>query len=411
MKLPNNSIGISDIMGYRECPQRMAFGMRRHIELPERLQLEPGERDEPPESTNWTNAYGSAIHDAYHLIDKEGVTHEEALHRVMLRYGNYLDPGDIDLLREDLSLFERRRPLGVTLVGSEMEARVPLFVHETEGQIYFRFRIDALHRLIANPGIFLHRDYKSSKWRKSPAEVHEDPQMWAYNWAIHEYWPECQFLHQTYDQLRFGEVPTSKNDAQRATIKQWLIENVRVIMADETYKPKQNDFCRYCPLVVTCRETHRATDFWKGRLALTAPLTKEGRKVRVAFAAEGAELERIIREELPQMQLTRKHIEHVEKVLKTLLTEMSIEDRQRIGWQLRDRRSKTIAADGLRELHAHMGDSFYQLLSLSISRLEEFVGGKPKKGEPVPPELEIARNWQTEEVTGTNLVPANSEEN
>jgi hypothetical protein len=409
MKLPNNSIGISDIINYRECPQRMAFNMRRHIELPERLQLEPGERDEPPGHTNWTNAYGSAIHDAMHLVDKEGLTHEQAIHEVMLRWGTYLDPGDIDQLRDDLSLFEKRRPLGVTLVGSEMEARVPLFAHETEGQIYFRFRIDALHRLIANPGIFLHRDYKSSKWRKSPAEVHSDPQMWSYNWGIHEWFPECQFLQQTYDQLRFGEVPTSKNDAQRATIKQWLIENVRVIMADETYKPKQNDFCRYCPLVVTCRETQRATDYWKGRLALTAPLTKEGRKVRVAFEAEGEELARVVREELPKMSGTRKHIEHVEKVLKTMLAEMSIEQRQELGWQLKDRRSKTIPPDGLRELHAMMGDTFYQLVNMSMSTLEEHTG-KPKKGEPVPAELEVARNWQTEEVTGTNLVPANSED-
>ncbi len=204
MKLPDSSVGISDILQYRDCPARFAFGMRRHVELPERLQIEPGERDEPPEATNWTNAYGSAVHEAIHHVE-QGDTHTAAIDKALLKYGIYLNPQDIALLREDLEVYERRRPLGVTLVGSEMELRVPLFEDEEHGLIYFRFRLDVLHRLIANPDVFLHRDYKSSKWQKSASEVHEDPQLWSYNWAIHDFLPECKTLLQTYDQLKFGE--------------------------------------------------------------------------------------------------------------------------------------------------------------------------------------------------------------
>lgn len=407
MKLPDNSIGISDINDYRECPQRMAHGMRRHITLPPRLQLEPNEKDEPPGHTNWTNAYGSAIHHAMHLVTI-GQSHQEAITESMSLYGIYLEPGDYELLSEDLDVFERRRHLGVETIASELEARVPLFVHEGE-QIYFRFRLDLLQRLIANPSIFLHRDYKSSKHRKTPAEVHSDVQMWAYNMGIHELYPECERLLQDYDQLRFGVVPTSKNAAQRRQMKDWLIANVKIILADEVYKPKQNTFCRYCPLVVTCRETHRATRYWRGELAVLAPLTKEGRKVKVEFAEEGDELERIIRDELPVMQQTRKHIEHVEKLLKTLLEDMPEEERRRLGWRLQERKTRTITPDGLRELHELMGDTFYSLIGLSITRLEESVG-KPKKGEPLPPELEVARNWTTTDVSGTNVLPATSGE-
>lgn len=408
MKLPNNEIGISDILDYRECPQRHAFSMRRHVELPARLQLQPGEKDDPPEHTNWTNAYGSAIHEAIHLVENQHISHEQAVQGAMQRYGTYLEPGDLELLRADLDIYERRRPLGVTLVGSEMELRVPLFVHPEHGQIYFRFRIDVLHRLIANPSVFLHRDYKSSKWRKTPKEVHSDLQMWAYNWAIHEWYPECRTLHQTYDQLRYGEVPTTKNDQQRAMMKRWLIDNVRTIIEDETYKPQLNDFCRYCALVVTCREPRRATDWTRAKLAVLAPMTKEGRKVRVEFAVEGDELEQFVRDELPGMIRTRKHIEHVEKLLKELLITMPEEERERLGWRVTDRRSRTISADGLRELHQQMGDGFYQLVSLPISKLEDLVG-KPGKGEEAPPELEIARRWTLEDVSGTNVVPANTE--
>jgi hypothetical protein len=407
MKLPDNSIGISDIMDYRECPQRFVFSMRRHVELPERLQLEPNEKDEPPEKTNYTNAYGSAIHDCIHLVEKTGMSHERAIEEVMKRYGIYLEPGDIAMLREDLNTYERRRPLGVTLVGTEMELRVPLFMHEGE-QIYFRFRLDVLQRLISNPAVFVHRDYKSSKWQRTDAEVHKDPQMWAYNWGIHEYFPECKTLLQTYDQLKFGEVQTTKNDEQRRNMKQWLIDNVKIILSDETYKPKANDFCRFCPLVLTCREPRRLAKSTQGKLSLLAPLTKEGRRIKVEFFEEGQELERIIEKELPQMMQTRKHIEHVEKALKEIIAQMPQAERERLGWRLQPNNQRTISGVGLRELHEAMGDTFYSLISLPITRLEEHFGGKPKKGELPVPELQIARN-HTEEVSGApKVVPAKS---
>jgi hypothetical protein len=253
----------------------------------------------------------------------------------------------------------------------------------------------------------VHRDYKSSKWQKSDAEVHKDPQMWAYNWGIHEFFPECRHLLQTYDQLRFGEVQTTKNDQQRRDMKQWLIDMVKIIIADETYKPKINDFCRFCPLVVTCREPRRATAITRGTLATLAPLTKEGRKIKVEFFEEGMAIEDLIEHELPKMIETRKHVEHVEKALKELIAKMPEGERARLGWAVRDSKRRAVATEGLRELHEQMGDAFYSLVSLPITRLEEMFG-KPKKGEQVPRELEIARSWTTEDITGVNVVPANT---
>jgi hypothetical protein len=54
-----------------------------------------------------------------------------------------------------------------------------------------------------------------------------------------------------------------------------------------------------------------------------------------------------------------------------------------------------------------LGDSFYHLINLSMTRLEEFVGGKPKKGEDLAPELKLAREWSVEDVTGNMLTAAN----
>jgi hypothetical protein len=231
--------------------------------------------------------------------------------------------------------------------------------------------------------------------------------MWAYNWGIHEYFPECQQLLQTYDQLRFGEVQTTKNDEQRANMKQWLIDNVKIILADDTFKPKVNDFCRFCPLVVTCREPRRMAKATQAKLSVLAPLTKEGRRVKVEFFTEGFELEEIIERELPQMIQTRKHLEHVEKALKAIIEQMPEAERERLGWRLQPRTTRVISGVGLRELHEQMGDSFYSLVSLPITRLEEHFG-TPKKGEVPPVELQIAPN-HTEEVIGApNVVPAKS---
>lgn len=407
MNLPDNAVGISDILAYRDCPARFAFGMRRHIELPPHLQIEPGERDEPPESTNWTNVYGSAIHEAIAEVER-GATHEAAIDVALQRFGVWLTPEDIALLRDDLEVYEERHPSAeYELVANERDMRVPLFVADDGTQMYFRFKLDVLFRHKDHTDVFLHRDYKSSAHQKTEQEVHKDPQMWAYNWAICELWPEARVLFQEYDQLKFGVRRTSKNDEQRAQMRQWLIDMVKVILADDLYKPKRNEWCRWCPMVVTCRETKRATEFERGRLALMAPLVKEGRKIKVAFWDEGERLEELIRDDLPRMIEVRKHIAKVEETLKGVIEEMGLEERERLGWLVRERTSRRITTEGLRELHELLGDSFYELVNLPMSRLEEFVG-KPKKGEPLPPELEVARQWTVEEAGGSTITPTGS---
>ena len=401
MRLPSNEIGVSDLLAYRECPSRFAWQMRRHNELPPDLQLEPNEKDDPPENIDWRNAYGLAVHDALGRVER-GVSHDEAIDGAMRRYGVYLDPGDVATLRDDLDVYERRRPLGVTLVGSELELRVPLYVEQDGRQIYFRGRIDVLQRLISRPSVFIMRDYKSSRWQRSEAEIHADPQLWAYSWLVHEYYPECETLVQVYDQLRFGETRTGKNPDQRRQIKDWLVAMAKLVVSDTTLKPKLNQFCAYCPIVVTCREPRRATAYTRAKLAELAPLTQEGRKVKVAFVHDGDTVDSLIEHDLPNMIMVRRHIEKVEEELKSVIRRMPVEERERLGWRLQDRRVRSISPEGLRELHDRLGDVFFELARLPITRLEELYPGGP--------ELAIAREWMVEEVAGQNVVPAKSAE-
>lgn len=397
MKLPGNAIGISDLLDWRECPQRMEHGMRRHVVLPD------GKRDEPPGHTNWTNAYGSAIHDAIHLVETEGLSNGEAIDRVWLTYGGYLDPEHLTLLREDLDSYRGDTPLGMELVAAEVDARVPLMVVDGE-QIYFRFKLDALYRRTADQTFFYHRDYKSSAHRRTREEVHKDKQMWSYNWGIHMLYPEVKSLLQSYEQLKFGNYTTSKNAEQRQEMREWLERTVIAVLADETMEPKQNDWCPWCPLVVTCDQTKRATRYWHGRLAILAPETKEGRKTKIHFGDEADDLEYMMEEVLPRMIQTRKHLEAAEKALKALLGDMGSEDRARLGWRLTDRKTKTLTPDGMRVMHEAMGDLFYEVITLSTTAVEKLVG-KPNKGEEPAPQLKLLREVQLEEVGSTTVVP------
>lgn len=393
--LPNDSIGISDLLDWRECPQRMEYGMRRHVTLSD------GKRDEPPGHTNWTNAYGSAIHDAIHLVE-EGEGLDSAIERVWKIYGGYLDPEELGMLREDLHAYRRDSPMGMEIVAAERDVRVPLMIHNGV-QIYFRFKIDALYRRKDNHTVFYQRDYKSSKHRRSQSDVDKDLQMWAYNWGIYELYPECASLIQSYEQLRFGNLTTSKNAEQRKQMRAWLEETVKAVLEDEKHEPKQNEWCPWCPLVATCDQSIRASRFWRGRLAVLAPLTKEGRKTRVAFADEGDDLEHMIQSVLPDLIQSRKHMQAVEKALKELIEELPNDERERLGWRLKDRTEKEIDPLGLRLLHEALGDVFYEAVSLSKSAAETVVG-KPKKGEEPTPEQKLLADVQLERTGASMLV-------
>lgn len=402
MILPDNAVGISDVKDYRECPARMQNNMRRHKTLPD------GTRDEPPESRNWTNAYGSAIHDAISYVENEDLSNKQAVEKAWKDWGPFLDPEDLALLHQDLDKYRGDTPLGMRLVAAEVDVKVPLFVLDGV-QYYFRFKLDALYQMIAEPSVFFHRDYKSSKWPKSDKEVHEDWQMSAYNWGIHELYPECSRLVQSYEQLRHGNILTSRNDLQREQIRDWLVENVKAIIADGEHRPKINDFCRYCPLIMECSETERATHYWRGTLAVLAPMTKVGRKTKLEFADDGDEVERLISNVLPRAIAVRKHLEHFEKELKALLETMPSSERERLGWKTEDRKTRKVTPEGLQRIHEAVGPVFYNLVSLTKRNVDLWIG-KPKKGVPLTPELASIRAEELESVSQTLVVPEKAPE-
>lgn len=373
MNLPENQVGISDIENYRECPARFAFGMRRHNTLPPHLAVYEGQKDEPPEAPSYAAEYGHAIHDAIKHVEDDQCSDDEAIDRVWAVYGNWLEPADIDRLKSDLRTYRTRAVTGYRLVGAEIELKMPLLKIDGE-TIYFRARIDVLYQHLQNPGIFLSRDYKSSRWPKSRDEIDADVQQWAYNAVIHYNYPECEDLTQIYDQLRYGEEPIHKSAAQRSQIYRWLQMMVKKILADDVLEPKKNDKCHWCPLMMDCPVTHRASAWWKSWLAANAPEKKDGRKLIVQLDVDHTGLEFYV-EKLPDAKLAVKMLERYVATVEDALKGLPQGEREQYGYGLTKGRSNDrFEAQALRTIADMTGDDFYHLASLSKKAVNEFYG-------------------------------------
>lgn len=320
---------------------------------------------EAPEATNPNNAYGSAVHFAI-AATEDGATDSEAIELTVEEYGRWLDIEDLETLEGDLETYHERDFPGVKTVASEDNLRVPLFVHEGV-QIYYRFTLDRLYQRLDNPASFLHIDYKSSKHKKSESEVHKDPQLWSYNWAIHEHWPECEELFQFYDQLRFGSVPTRKNDLQRAKIKQWLVKQVKAILVAEDTNPTFCQWCPWCPLMESCSEPKRTAQFAQTRIAELAP---EGSDVSTLASGE---IETYLKD-LSEFETIRKCIERYEDSVKGVLREMPRDRRRELGWGLFSSSRDVWSSGALRRVHEAVGDDFYLLVKMTKTNITRFFG-------------------------------------
>lgn len=396
MRLPDNSIGITDMNQYRECARRFHFGMARHTE--------EGERPEA-ESTN--SAYGSAIHEALHAIET-GLTDDEAIQHAFDLYGKWLEPDDLERMKKDIATYHERDYLGVKTVAAEQDFKVPLMdwpCYDCNGSgkepvveavfddsiepyeapqckecggsgvitIYYRFKVDRLYQRLDSPGDFLHIDYKSSKWPRTQAEVDNDTQMWSYNWAVHEIWPECERLEQVYDQLMYGPIYTRKSAEKRAAIKQWLQKQATAILKDEhlesdgLMKPKFNKWCAYCEILPDCSVIPRLTDFAKSRIKVQREAI-EGLDLGATLGAD--DFSRFV--DLLDLAIDgKKTMESYEEVVKDVLRDLPTSVRDELGWRLSDRSRTTWDPEGMRAAQQLLGDPFFDLISLAKKRLEE----------------------------------------
>lgn len=361
MNLPRNSIGITDVLAYRDCPRRFEFGMRRHTEA-----------GEHPEAQGPSTAYGSAIHAAIAYAETHDASDEEAIQHAFNAYGRWLEPDDIQRLHTDLGTYRVRDYLGVRPVAVEREVNVPLFTYKGT-EISFRGTLDRVYQRLDNPSVFIHIDYKSSRWPKSEEEVHKDPQLWAYNFAIHEFWPECETLIQAYDQLAYGVVTTRKSPAQRGLVREWLCTQITTILDDNTMQPTKNRWCAWCPIMESCPIVADYTDFALATIAALAPERKQGRRITVELDPErfGQYVAR-----LEEVGRARGVLERYEESVKSVLREMTTDDRAQFGYELRERSRDVWPAPALRAAHEILGEDFYEVVGLTKTAVQRMGDGR-----------------------------------
>jgi hypothetical protein len=374
---PNGGVqvGISDVLQWRDCPARMEFGMRRHEES-----------GDPPESWSPANAYGTAVHLCLSMLD-DGATPDECVQAAFELLPQWLEPSDLSRLHEDIEKYLEREMLGVRTLLNEGEISVPLFVHPRVGQVWFRARIDRLVQSMDDPSQLVHIDYKSSKWAKSDEEVSKDIQLWSYNFVIYEWftdlYPEIDRpqIQQWYDQLRYGQIPTRKSDAQRAEIKRWMIAAITALIDDEAMQPKFNEWCPWCPLKMDCPVVQYQLTHWATvRIAALMPREEKYNKDGSLSKRQGpVVLDRDAigeyTELLPDVKRARLVLETFEKEVSGTLKEMPASELHRLGKRLDERTRRAFSEAAKREIIAELGLGTFLLLSdLSIAAVERFFG-------------------------------------
>jgi hypothetical protein len=355
MRLPNAAIGPTDIQQYRDCPRRFEFGMQRWSEA-----------GEHPEAQGPDTAYGSAVHEAIALIGKADCGDEQAIQRAFDHYAKWLEPDDLARLRADLDTYRQRDYLGVRTIAVEQELRIPLFKHEGQ-TFYLRTRIDRLYQRLDNPSVFIHVDYKSSRWPRTEKEVHEDRQLWLTNLIVHGFYPECLTLVQAYDQLNYGVVTTRKNEDQRALIRDWAIHQATTILGDDELRPTKNQWCPWCPIMESCPVVPQLTEFALAEVAALAPAEKQGRKTVLKLDPD---LFDVYLEQLDDVELARKVLKRFDESVRDTIRDMPSSRRARAGYELRPRGRDRWPTEALRAAHDVLGDDFYEVIGMTKTAVE-----------------------------------------
>jgi hypothetical protein len=260
---------------------------------------------------------------------------------------------------------------------NEEEFRVPLLDHDGR-RIFFRGRIDRLYERLDAPGHFIHIDYKSSRWPKTQADINEDEQLWAYNFALHEWLPEMTSLLQFHEQLKFGQLHTRKTPDQRRQMGDWLRLNVEAILNDDDVRPdgllkhSKNQWCAWCPILESCPIVPELTDFALMELELLAPTQKIGRK-SVPFLEPDRIEEYMV--ELAQAKDAQAILGRFTDAMRDLILRMDEVERVTYGYKLQPRKKTTFTGSAMEQLHDMLGPEFYEVASVTKTALEAHFEG------------------------------------
>lgn len=264
MKLPENSLGISDAIQFHECPKLFLRNMSRHTRS-------EGALDETMiGGHSEILAYGSCVHDAALIIaENPEIYLDDAVDQAWKKWAAWLSPERHAELREDAAVVQQRSieaMENLELVCAEQELKVPIFVgrgeegglDEEEGiWYYYRFRIDALYRRKDDPTHYVIRDFKTTRRQKFQSDIDEDMQFTAYDYGVREaFGKNVNQVTIWYDQLKHGEIFSSRTERDRIKFQEYIESTIKAVLdtpvevVAETYH--LNEWCSWCPLLDSC---------------------------------------------------------------------------------------------------------------------------------------------------------------
>lgn len=379
------SVGISDLIAHRECPRRAAYGARRHTGVGTQ-----NHATKTPEAGSPATWYGSCIHDAIDASE-DGLEDEAAIELAWATWGHHLEPGDLALLKEDMALYHSRDEQNVRTVLAEGEIIVPLTEMPDGRPIFFRGRIDRLYEKLDAPGHFVHIDYKSSKWVKSQEEVDSDQQMWAYNWALHEYLPEIEILNQKLDFLRGGQVPTSKTTEEREQVREWLSIAAREYFAareDESESdglplPQFNQWCPWCSILESCQIIPHLSEWALSRIDVLRPPalknTEDGQHMSEILEGIVTPIDEYM-EQYADVKTAIKVLKRYEESARDVIRDMPEDERDRLGFDMRPRSNSVFPGHARQALYEALGhDRFLDLVGIPQEKIKSAFTDKDER--------------------------------
>jgi len=278
MKLPQNSLGVSDAGQWHDCPKLFLRNMQRHTKL-------KGAPDPQlvAHSSHPLN-YGSAMHEAALAIVKDpDIYPDDAVDVAWKKWSPYLKPEHHAEMKTDvITMIERSKEALDTLdlVAAEEDWKVPVFVgSETEGDevegewYYYRFRVDALYRRKDDPSHYVIRDFKSTRRQKFQSDIDEDIQFTGYDFGVRAMLGDgVAKVTIWYDQVKHYEIFSSRDENDRQAFQEYMESTIKAILATPTEEVmdtfKLNEWCSWCPLLDKCGVIGYANDLALADIAL-----------------------------------------------------------------------------------------------------------------------------------------------
>ena len=271
MKLPDNSLGVSDSVQFHECPKLFYRNMARHLRA-------PGAPDDQLIAQNSEIlSYGSCVHDAaLVVVQNPDVYLDDAVDAAWRKWAPYLQPEHHAEMREDVKIVIDRTieaQENLELVCAEEDWKVPVFVGEANGSLdeedgqwyYFRFRIDALYRRKDDPTHYVIRDFKTTRRQKFQSDIDEDMQFTAYEYGVRQALGDSvESITIWYDQIKHGEIFSSRDETDRIKFQEYIESTIKAVLdmpAEEVMDTfKLNQWCGWCPLLESCAVVNYAND-------------------------------------------------------------------------------------------------------------------------------------------------------